>query len=127
MVHLAIEDENVAKLRSMTNIEPTFQIIHKGKIYPCNPIPAVESAHIVFEGYSSAKAIGYMELVYEDKKNLLQSVISFLHGKSLIINPENAQELLEISAELGIPSICDHASNCLLVSPTPKPYEKEID
>ena len=111
-----IEDENVIKLKSQNNIESTFEIHHKGKIFSCNPIPAVDSAKIVFEGFTCARAIGFIELHCEDKKHLLQSIIGFLHGKSLIIEPSNAREMIEIATELGIPIIVDHATNCIFTT-----------
>ena len=113
IVHLMIEDEEVMKLRAMSTVEPTFEIHHKGKVFPCNPIPAVESAHFVFEGYNCTKALGFLELHNEDKKHLLPSIIGFLHGKSLLIEPSNAAEMREIAQELGMPLIEEYARNCI--------------
>lgn len=113
VVQLIIEDENVMKLRGLPNIEPTFEIRHKGKSFPCNPIPAVESAHLIFEGYTNTKALGFIELHNEDKKHLLPSIISFLHGNTLRIEQGNAMDMRDIAQELGIPLIEEYARNCL--------------
>ena len=126
IVHLMIEDEEVMKLRGMSTVEPTFEIHHKGKIYPCNPIPAVESAHFVFEGYNCTKALGFLELHNEDKKHLLPSIIGFLHGKSLLIEPSNATEMREIAQELGMPMIEEYARNCIYSQISPQ-FERDFE
>ncbi|EAY19993.1 hypothetical protein TVAG_402480 [Trichomonas vaginalis G3] len=113
VVQLIIEDENVLKLRGLQNIEPTFEIRHEGKSYPCNPIPAVESAHLIFEGFVNTKALGFIELHNEDKKHLLPSIISFLHGNTLRIEQSNAMDMKDIAQELGIPLIEEYARNCI--------------
>lgn len=112
IVHLVIEDEKVNELRIKGSIEPTFEIRNQGNVYPCNPIPAVESAHLTFEGYEATKNVGYLEVQSKDPKHLIPSIIGFLHGKALIIEPAFAANMAELASELGIPLVEEYARNC---------------
>lgn len=127
IVHLSIEDVSVAQLAKAEKIEPTFEIHYNGAVFPCNPIPAVEHAHLVFQGYKETKALGFFELHTEDKNNIIPAIIDFLHGKELIISPFQAENMAAIASELGIPLIEKYANNCKNQNLMSRQYDRNYD
>lgn len=119
-IMLNMEVSDVKNMQSK-EIEPTFEIRNNGKNYKCDPIPATTKSKLVFEAYEKTKLTGYFDLKFNDEKELLPSIIDFLHGGTLIIDTGNAKHMHELAMELGIPLIVEYSS--YIVSQMPSDCE----
>ncbi|KAH0791382.1 hypothetical protein GPJ56_004737 [Histomonas meleagridis] len=93
------------------NKEPkiTFEIQNNDLVYPCDPSIAVDCANLIFEGYSATRSMGCLKISIRDNRNILESIIDFIHGSPIIIDKTNAYIIRQLADALGIPLLSEHA------------------
>jgi hypothetical protein len=108
---IMIDNPEVEKLSAQAKIPPTFEIINlSDKSYPCDPTAAVDSAHIVFEGFTYSRQLGSVTIDVSDSVNACSGIVDWLHGRPLFINATNAKTLSEMGKILGIHLIEEYAA-----------------
>jgi hypothetical protein len=109
-IDLVLDNPDVEELASQPAISPTFEIINgEDRSYPCDPSAAVDSAHLVFEAFSAARVIGFVQINVRDDGDAAAAIPHFLHGRPLHITVSTAQIYIDLALALGIPLIAKYA------------------
>ena len=96
-------------LQANNEPKPTFEIQNNDLVYPCDPSVAVDYAHLIFEGYTATRSMGCLKIAVKDNRNILESIIDFIHGSPIIIDRSNAYIIKQLADALGIPLLSEHA------------------
>ena len=100
-MQIQIDNPDVQALQR--DFTPTFEIVNRGRSYVCNPRPAVDKAHIVFQAFSASRLFGSIQMDVADPHDVLADIVSWLHGGKLRIDKTKVVHLKQFAEILEIP------------------------